>query len=377
MRLGVNGWRIHGQRTGVGRYLLNVVKHWTPDVVAGRCEEINFYTPSPVNRAEIPLPANIQNRVLSSKARMLVWENFRLALSADEDVLFCPSHTRPIITRGKVVVTTHDATQKLFPWLFPMSARFLHTPLYGWSARHATLVITDSEASRQDIARCWGVPLSRIRVVYLAPSELFKPLPGNPQVREARVRYLGADELFFLFVGKLSGRRNIPRLLESFAAFRRRTSSSHKLLLIGLNIHNMDLASLIQSLGLSNDLKHVSYVPEEDLNLLYNAADAFISPAEYETVSLPVMEAQAAGTPVICIDTAGMREYTGGTALLIPKLGVQEVSEAMLALANDASLRWKLSEQGLQHIRKFSWARCSAETLAVLEEAGRTPIGND
>nr|MBA2524503.1 hypothetical protein [Pyrinomonadaceae bacterium] len=64
MKLGINGWRIHGQRTGVGRYLLNVVKNWTPEMVAGRFDEINFYTPKPIDRMEISLPENFRERVL-------------------------------------------------------------------------------------------------------------------------------------------------------------------------------------------------------------------------------------------------------------------------------------------------------------------------
>ena len=63
MRLGINGWRIHGQRTGIGRYLLNVVRHWNDEAVAGRFDEINFYTPQPINRADIELSSGLPGRV--------------------------------------------------------------------------------------------------------------------------------------------------------------------------------------------------------------------------------------------------------------------------------------------------------------------------
>ncbi len=369
MRLGINGWRIHGQRTGVFRYLLNVVKHWTPDITAGSFEDIIFYAPAPIDRDEIALPKNINEHVLRSDWPMLVWENLRLAPVASDDVLFCPSYSRPLATRGKTVVTTHDAISQLYPWLFPLSVRLFYNQLYGWSARHATLVITDSEAGRRDINGCWGVPLERIRVVYLAPDERFKPLLDDPQRNRVRSRYVESGAPFFLFVGKLSGRRNIPLLLEAFGEFKRRTSFPHQLVMIGLNIHDMKLAPLIERLGLSNDLKHWPYVSDDDLNSLYNAADIFISPSEYETVSLPVLEAQATGTAVICIDTEGMREITGAAALLIPKLNVRELAEAMSRLAGDAALRRQLAADGIINARRFSWQRCSAETLAVLKEA--------
>ena len=56
MRLGINGWRIHGHRTGVGRYLLNTVKCWTPEFTRGTFDEFRFYSHLPLDRTQIPIP---------------------------------------------------------------------------------------------------------------------------------------------------------------------------------------------------------------------------------------------------------------------------------------------------------------------------------
>jgi glycosyltransferase involved in cell wall biosynthesis len=374
MKLGINGWRIHGQRTGVGRYLLNIVKNWTPEMVGGRFDEINFYTPKPIDRKEIPLPPNIVERVLPPDMKMLVWENLRLAPAADDDVIFHPSFSRPLIARGKTVVSSHEASQFLYPKLFPKSVSLFYNRLYAWSSRHATLVIVGSEDSKIDIARYCGVPLSRIRVAYMAPAEFFKPVKKDEHIDAARERHIGsADTPFFLTVGKMSGRRNFPLLLEAFAEFKRRTPLPHKLLMVGLNIHNIDIAGLIKKLGIKDDVLNPGYVSDEELNLIYNAAEAFISPAVYETICLPVMEAQAAGLPVICIDTPGMREATGDTALLIPKLEIDELVEAMTRIAEDAALRRELAANGLNYSKRFSWQKCAADVLAVLTEAAQMP----
>ncbi len=372
MKLGVNGWRLHGQRTGVGRYLYNVVKNWTEENVAGRFKEINFYTPQPVDSKETPLPENFRERVLHSTKPMLVWENTRMASATRDDILFCPSYTIPVLTSRKVVVVTHDATQKLYPRYFSKSVRYFYTPLYGWSARHATLVITTTEAARQDIARVWGVPPKKIRVVRLAPAEVFKPLPNDARVDAMREQQT-AGAPFFLFVGKLSGRRNIPRLLESFAKLKHDTSLPHKMVIVGPDTATLNITALGAELGITDHLQRLNYATDEDLNLLYNAAEAFVMPSTYETLSFPVMEAQATGTPVICIDTPGAHENTGAAALLIPKLEVPEMVAAMTKLATDAILRQELAERGLANAQRFSWQRCSAETLAVLEEAAHLP----
>ena len=370
MRLGINGWRIHGQRNGVGRYLLNIVRYWTPETVAKGFEEINFYSPKAIDRNDIQLPANINERVLPPQLRMLVWENVRLAPAISDDVVFHPSFSRPLMARGKTVVTLHEASLYLHPELFPKSVRLFYSRLYAWSGRHATLVIVGSEDSKKDIAHYCGVPLSRIRVVFMAAAELFKPVTDDSQLNAVRRQYIGAvDTPFFITVGKMSGRRNVPLLLEAFAEFKRRTRQPHKLLMVGSNIHQINLAGMIGNLGIENEVLCPGFITDNELNLLYNAAEAFISASVYETICLPVMEAQATGRPVICIDTPGMRETTGEAALLVPELSVTELVKAMSRLATDAVLRQELSQSGLANAQRFSWSRCSAETLAVLEEA--------
>ncbi len=369
MKLGINGWRIHGQRTGVGRYLLNVVRHWTADV-ASPFSRVTFYSPKPVDRDEIPLPGNIDVEVLKSELPMLAWENARLAAAADCDVLFCPSYSRPLFSRARNVVTTHDAVQQRHPELFPRSVGLFYNRLYGWSARNAALVITDSEAGRQDVAECWRVQLERIRVVYLAPLECFRPCQDQPNLEQCHRRAVGSSAPFFLFAGKISGRRNLPCLLEAFSLFKKRTAHPHCLLLVGLNPHHLDLGALCVRLGIGDSVRFCGYVSDEDLNLLYNRAEALVMPSVYETVSLPVMEAQAAGAPVICIDTAGMRDITGGAAAMLRKLEAEALLEAMIQVVEERAFRADIAARGLENSKRFSWLRCSKETLAVLSEVG-------
>lgn len=373
MKLGINGWRIHGQRTGIGRYLFNVVRHWTPDAVAGRFDEVNFYTQKPVDRADLPLPQNIRERVVGPDWRMLPWENLRFGPAATDDVLFCPSYSRPLYSHGKTVIAMFDATLHLHPELYPFAARFLNDRLYGWSVRHSALVITGSETAREDIVRSYSVPHSRIRIVPLAPADIFKPLPGDPRVAATVARYLEAPVPYFLFVGKLTARRNVPKLMEAFAELKRRMTVPHKLLIIGLNTTDLNLVGMSERLGITADFKHCDYVPDDDLTLLYNGAEAFVMPYTYEAVSLTALEAQATGTPVITVDTPGLRETTAGIALHMKQAEIPDIVESLSRLAGDPNLRRELSAKGLAHAERFTWRRCAAETLAVLEEAARGP----
>ena len=365
MNLGINGWRIHGD-TGVPRYLQNVLKHWSEDAIGGRFQRVNLYLPAPLQRVDVPEP--VRKQVLAPEWRMLVWENGRLPF-IDDDLLFCPLSSRPLLSRAKCVVTVHDALPALYPALFPRSTRWLHSPLYGWSARHAVLVITVSEAAKQDIIKCWKVPPSRIRVTHLAAAEAFRPLPGGRQTTVIRKKYVGSTDPFFLFVGKMTGRRSMPLLFEAFAELKRRTSLPHRLIAVGSNSRNLALSNMLRTLGISEHVRCPGYVPDDELNHLYNAADALVSPALYETMSLPAMEAQATGTPVIALDVPALREITGGAARLISGPRVPAPFEAMSLVGRNADLRSELSEKGLRNAQLFSWKRCASETLNVLHEA--------
>lgn len=368
MRLGINGWRAHGQLTGIGRYLVNVVSRWNREVVDGRFDTVTFYSHRAVDRTSTPLPANIGSTVLWPPARMLVWENVRFGPAANDDVLFCPSYTRPLVARGRTVVVTHDLAGLLHPEGFSRYQR-AYNVAYRASAARATTVLTSTEVVSAEITRHWGISPAKIRVVPLAAAEAFRPLLDRSGVEAARYRFVGADVPYFLFVGKTTGRRRVPLLIEAFAAFRASGGHAHRLLLVGPT-PTFDLGEVAGRLGVDGAVVHAGFVSDDDLNALYNGAEALVCPSVYETVSLPILEAQAAGTAVICLDAPGPRELTAGSAEFMPRLGVDTLAAAMSHVASNGARRQELAEAGLANSRRFSWERTSRETLDVLAEAG-------
>jgi alpha-1,3-rhamnosyl/mannosyltransferase len=158
-------------------------------------------------------------------------------------------------------------------------------------------------------------------------------------------------------------------LVEAFAELKRRSPSRHKLLVVGLNTTGVDLDGIARREGIESDFRYVEYVSDEDLSLLYSGAEAFVLPYTYEALSLTALEAQAAGCPVLTVDTPGLREQTGGHALFIPKADTRELVAAMQQLSDDDALRHALVTGGLAHAARFTWERCSHATLDVLAEA--------
>ena len=366
--LGVNGWRLLGQRTGVGRYLLNVLMHWDRDAVASRFRQIIVYTPRALGPERMHLPPNIECRVLKPDARMLVWENMVFGPRVSDDVLLCPSFSRPLIARGRTVVVMHEASHKLFPQFFPERRRnslsWLYLNLYGWSARHASLVISDNDAARSDVIRAYGVDARRVRAIPLAPLDEFRKSEADTDIAAVRRKYFGGDVPYFLHVGKLSPYRNVPALMQAFSRLKQQADLPHKLLVVGKNELGFAIQHLAAKLGIAAHFLHLEYVADADLVSIFRAATAFVMPYEYNTVSLTTMEAQACGIPVIA--TESLREMTGGIAVLCERPDVSSLADALLMLARNDELCRTLGEQGRAFALQFSWRRTSLATLDAL-----------
>jgi glycosyltransferase involved in cell wall biosynthesis len=373
MRLGVDCWRIHGT-TGVARYITNVVRAWSSGFKSDVFDAVVLFTPRPIDRTRVPLGPGMKEVVLRSDARQLVWQNTRLASACDTEVLWCPAYVTPIATAAKIVVTTHDATNAIHPELYPLSDRLFYRWFYAWRARGATLVVTNNERTRTDIEVHYGVDPGRLRVVGLAPADVFRRLEDREEVSRTVRTILGDDRPYFLSVGKVSTRRNVPTVVEGFARFRERSGLPHRMVVVGRGAALDEVRATAADRGISDQMVHLDYVSDQDLVALYNGAEAFITAATYEANSFTTLEAQTCGAPVVIPDAPGMREMVGGVAEIMPAVGVAEVSAAMERLATDGALRRRLSEMGRKHASRFSWSNTAQGILGVAEEAGADAV---
>jgi glycosyltransferase involved in cell wall biosynthesis len=140
--------------------------------------------------------------------------------------------------------------------------------------------------------------------------------------------------------------------------------------MVGLNIHKIGVSQMMEDWGITEEVIYPGFVSDSELNALYYGALGLISPSIYETVCLPVMEAQAVGKVVICPDTPGMREVTGGHALLLPESTVPQMSKAISRLATEAEERERMAREAKDFASRFTWQRSAKETLDALIEVG-------
>ena len=299
----------------------------------------------------------------------------RACRRARADVAHVPYFGSPLVSLTPTVVTIHD----LIPLVLPAYRGSLlvraYTALAAQSARRAATIIADSEHSRRDIITHLRIDAARVRVVYLAADAHYRPLDDATRI-EALRRKLGLPENYLLYLGGYDQRKNVRVILDAFARAEL-YRAGYRLVLAGVNLGRdseffPDPRRLAREVNLPADaLCLLGWVEEEDKVALYAGARAFLFPSRYEGFGLPPLEAMASGTPVLCAHASSLPEVVGDAAILLPPDDARAWADALCALLADAARRAELRARGLAQARKFSWARCAEETLAVYENVRR------
>lgn len=369
MRIGINARRLQGQRLGVGRYIEYLLKYWQRMILPS--EEVVLYL-----REELPERDRVVSRafranVLRPALTGLVWESTLLPRGARRaDVLFGPSYTLPLVYHGKTVVAIHSVNEiqtGTHPWWY----RFTYGSLYRRSALEADRVIVPSQSTLEDIQALYGIPAERLVVVPQGVDDSFAPVSDPERLRVERVRWLGDDTPFVLFVGKLSQRRNIPTLIRAFAELKLTDGLPHKLLLFGPNHLGLPLRELASELGIGDSVVQTDGRVDNhsELAAIYSAADLYVNPSAYEGFSITLVEALACGTPTVAVDRAALREIADDAALLVDEPSPEPIAEAMHRALTDDVLRHRLRTRGVERATSFRWEQTARLTLDVLRDA--------
>jgi glycosyltransferase involved in cell wall biosynthesis len=294
-----------------------------------------------------------------------LWENLLLPLHTKSlDVLFGPSYTLPLFPRCRSVVAIHSADdpEGFLPWAFEQKYRF--------SAYTADRVIVNSHFVKQRIEKRYGLDGDKIDVIWLGADEAFQPMNDPALLRETRIKYLGVDKPFVLFMGGLSQRRNVPILLEAFSILKKKYRFPHNLLLMGPNRANLPLNDLTTRLGIADSVVHTigKVSSHRELVPVYCAADAYVLPSSSEGFSLTLAEAMACGTPVVTVNRAALGEIAHGYAMTIEEPTVESLTEALRRVLDDPELRAQLSRKGMERARELRWPETARRTLDVLRK---------
>jgi glycosyltransferase involved in cell wall biosynthesis len=304
---------------------------------------------------------------LASLTEQRRWPSVLRAVSAD--VLFVPYHlATPWWSPIPVVTVIHDCIFEADPAFAPSRrVRQAYRAVTRLSISRATTVATVSEATRADLRRHYGLALPPGNVVRHGVNAAFAaPCPAE-LLAEAQVR-LSLPERYVLHVGVRRPHKNHAMLLRAFAKLAGLEPDVDLVLVGSADERFTDpVPGLVAELGLRDRVHLLPSVPEGLLVAVYRRAAAVAFPSRIEGFGLPVLEAMAAGVPVVASTTPAVGEVTEGAAVLVAPDDVDGWAAALQRVLNDQALRRGLRTRGDEVVGRHTWDASGSRTRQLLE----------
>lgn len=336
--------------------------------------------PAQVERRVVELSAS-PTRAASADGRRSIGDMLKMGRAVAReplDVFFFPSvYTYfPVFSRVPKIVAIHDVIAEKYPQLIfrNRKSRFfwdLKTRLAIWQA---DLVMTVSEFSKQGIAEHFRLDPQRIRVVSEGSADAFYPIEDRALLAQVLARHgMAPQTRFVLYVGGIAPHKNLAALIAAFDQLA--ADGQHedvRLVLVGDYEHDVFLMDDVIRARMHDPefrarVIFTGYIPDEELNALYNAASVFVLPSFCEGFGLPALEAMSCGTVVIGSNSTSIPEVVGEAGLFFDPHDAQALTAHLRSVLDDPVLREKLQRRALQRAAMFSWQRSAQDALQVLQ----------
>ena len=313
--------------------------------------------------ADFLFAPNVHPLIVQPPARHpLLWKIWfdlkipRVLRKIKADVFISPDGFCSLATRVPQCIVVHDLGFLHHPGAYKRShfhyLKFF-TPRF---LAKAGAVVTVSELSKHDILSHYPLPSEKIKVVYSAVKDIFKPLDFSGKTR-LKEKFTDGRE-FFIYIGAIQPRKNLVNLLKAFSLFKKRQKSEMKLVLSGrLAWKNNEFSELLKTYKYREDVVLTGYLPEEELAELLAAAYAMVYPSLFEGFGVPVLEAMRSNVAVLTSKNSSMEEIGGEGALYFDPLDVQDMGDKLMLIYKDENLRSRLIEKGKEIEKKYSWER--------------------
>ncbi len=282
-------------------------------------------------------------------------------------LFFSPDGFIPLNCGIRTLPVIHDINFVHYPKDLPPVTGAYYRKYFPLFAKEASHILTVSDYSAKDISSRFGVEAEKITVVPNGVSDIFSPLTEQEK-RESRQRFAGGSP-YFVYVGSLLPRKNIPRLLSAYELYREQYSGDVRLVLAGREMFgNRELWKVLKGMKHAGDVLFPGSMDRRGTRLLIGGAEALMLVSYFEGFGIPLVEAMACHTPVITADVTALPEVAGEAALYADPFSVEKIAEAMHRIISDKSLREKLIKAGAARVKMFSWDHTADRIWEVTEK---------
>lgn len=365
MRIGIDA-RFYGRvGKGLGRYTSELIAHLegldrkNEYVIFLRRENWNDYEPTHPNfrkvLADIPWYGIREQIVLPF-----------ILLKERLDVLHVPHFNVPVLYPKRFVMTVHDLILLHFPTtrtttLGPLAFKIkflLYRAVIAIALRRAKTVFAVSEYTKREILAEFPFMKQKLPVVTTpACGTMFLSPTTAPAAPPVPVPYL-------LYVGNAYPHKNLDRLVEAFATFRKHRPEFHLAIVGGGDYFHRRLQEDARAKGYDHGVTFLGTVTDDELAALYDHATAYVFPSLYEGFGLPPLEAMCRGIPVASSNATCLPEILGDAARYFDPTDIPDMVRAMMAIASDDALREELRRKGAERGRRYDWTATARITLA-------------
>lgn len=369
MKIVIAAWHLKNFNVGIGRYSRELIE------AIGRVDQAHCYEVLvPDDSYRFPDRPNIRYRLIRFPLfRGRFWIQAAPLLAHRHDVLHIPYDSCVAFKRGKLITTVHD----IKPLLFPVLAQhhniksMFEQALIGDKWGRIDHVVTISECSKRDIVTHLKVPEHRLTVVYPGVDlNRFQPAERPPRISNVELPTHSVRP-YVLTVGGADPTKNLEVLIDAFARLPGPLRDAYDLMLVGDLRGRQHLREQVRYAGLEKQTHFAGIVTDERLIELYQQATLFVFPTLYEGFGLPVLEAMACGTPVLCSNVASLPEVAGDAAILFDPLDRIGLSAIIRQVLSDDDLRRQLTARGRQQASKFSWDDTARRMVSVYEHVAQ------
>lgn len=345
------------KRTGVAEYLINLIEQlqeidqenmYFIFTSADNSYMFNLTAPNFIELS-LPLTHSKIDRVLFYAWLTLLFPFW--CLKRDIHLVHLPN-TMFVPGFFPTITTVHDVTELKTNKYSKIRTLFRRLMILS-AIRNSRSLITVSESSANDLRKLGAKNVKAIHLGFKMP---FQTSPDAAETKSVLNRYSLHGVQYILFIGTLMKHKNVPALIRAFDRLSIDMPNA-ELIIVGAPGNDSSVVKkLLSDLSASQRVRLLSFVPAEDKFTILKHARIFCLISSYEGFGIPILEAQAAGVPVIATDVSSLPEIGGEGILLIdPKNLVESTADAITRLWNDNSLRTELVVKGKKNIERFSW----------------------
>ena len=339
--------------SGIGTYITNLIKNNCYDIALGNEEEIKK-TKNDIKTIKF------DSKIYGIKEQLRF--PYKELKNAKIDVLHIPHYNVPIFYKGKMVVTIHDLTHLIYPEFLPNRFAYYYAKFMIWIAlKKASKIITVSQNTKNDILKMFKVNPDKIEVIHNGVGDEFIKKDKNETEYLYKKYNIPMNKKILMYVGNLKPHKNLERLLEAYSKVENKENTC--LLLVGKAFENYNiLENKEKELKIDEQVIHTGIVTQEELIDLYNLTDLFIFPSLYEGFGLPVLEALACGTPVICSNSSSLPEIGQNYVEYFNPLDIEDITDKINKELKNTRVINSNEIKG-----RFSWIKVSQRHKDILK----------